>query len=118
MPSAGLAEGIFQNIGLEPVQWQTGRRPVSGFRKLWAAVLEAAIQDLRGCGSGGLSQRKRVRVAVEASEWFRDPYCGPGSFRWVCAHLGLDAGQIRAALPAVPSWVYETLGNSRHKGDT
>jgi len=68
-----------------------------GARRLLAAVLDRALKDAFGPGENRgaactIAERER------AIEWFNDDGRGPGTFRWVCALLELDAGAVRHSM--------------------
>jgi hypothetical protein len=55
-------------------------------RDLWAAVLGVAFEDL---GDTAMGDRTRL--------WFESDDYEPGSFLWICDHLGLDVSATRRA---------------------
>jgi hypothetical protein len=55
-------------------------------RQLWTAVLGLAFDDLRN-----KNMHNRARL------WFTSNNSGPGSFRWICENLELNARAIRRA---------------------
>jgi hypothetical protein len=55
--------------------------------ELWRAVIDQAIDDLSDPDLG-----------EAAVEWFTSVSEQPGTFRWVCEHLDLDASAVRSAL--------------------
>lgn len=61
-------------------------------RALWAAVLEAAVQDIRR----DLYRKDRERDADRA--WFGSETVRPGAFVWICELMNLDPDAIRATL--------------------
>jgi hypothetical protein len=68
-----------------------------GARRLLAAMLERAVKDALGPtedGGGACSQAERDRALV----WFAADESGPGTFRWLCSLLDLDAASVRGAI--------------------
>jgi hypothetical protein len=55
--------------------------------ELWRAVIDQAIDDLSDPDLG-----------EAAVEWFTSVSEQPGTFRWVCEHLGLNASAVWSAL--------------------
>jgi hypothetical protein len=55
--------------------------------ELWRAVIDQAIADLSDPDLG-----------EAAVEWFTSVSEEPGTFRWICEHLDLDASAVRSAL--------------------
>ena len=61
-------------------------------RDLWAAVLDLAFEDLADTATGDGTRL-----------WFESDNYEPGSFLWICDHLGLDVSATRrAALESCP----------------
>lgn len=93
------ADGPLSPVCLRPSQFRDlwGRPWPSGERKLAAAVIECALQDLRSHrhAPSGPRQRSYVRayqwVATDDRQW-------PFSFVNVCDLLQLDAAALRAQL--------------------
>jgi hypothetical protein len=54
---------------------------------LWVAVIDQAVEDL-----------SHPNLCQAAVQWFYSTARGPGSFRWACDHLDLNASAVRAAL--------------------
>lgn len=69
-------------------------------RKLWAAVLETAVNDARG---EGFSVGRRSMDRADALAWFRSDARAVASFLWILSTLGLLglAGQIRRRVGAM-----------------
>jgi hypothetical protein len=72
-------------------------------RRLLIAVLEAALYDIKnGEGSKvGPARARHARLAwtwIESNEMFPNEKVPVVSFCFVCEHLGLEPGAIRAAL--------------------
>jgi len=68
-----------------------------GARRLLAAMLERAVKDALGPteeGGGACSPAERDRALA----WFAADERGPGTFRWLCALLDLDAPSVRGAV--------------------
>jgi hypothetical protein len=68
-----------------------------GARRLLAAMLERAVKDALGPtedGGGACSQAERDRALA----WFAADESSPGTFRWLCALLDLDAASVRGAI--------------------
>jgi hypothetical protein len=63
-------------------------------RRLWLAVLELAIMDLRN-----RKERPALRYLTEL--WFTSNNHKPGSFLWVCDSLNLDPSWLRRRLFAI-----------------
>src|SRR6266581_1502516 len=64
-------------------------------RRLWLAVLVQAINDL-----AHTDERQRLRRHFTRF-WFTSHNYDPGSFRWICDHLDLDASWLRRRLFAI-----------------
>ena len=66
-----------------------------GYKKLWAAVLEQAVEDAR---------KHTGSVAMEqAHMWFRSDNVEVGSFLWICSFLDLESDSIKIhSLSAAP----------------
>lgn len=67
-----------------------------GYRALFASVVLLAISDAlekSRCIAGEKSSYKR-----SALNWVNSPVMAPGSFRWYCAYLDLDADAVREAV--------------------
>ena len=64
-------------------------------QQLWSAVLHRSLQDL--------DPRKLyaspANTGALAAQWFQSDDEQPGSFLWICLHLGLDPATIRSRLP-------------------
>ena len=56
-----------------------------GSKRLWAAVLEQAIEDVR----------REHGHADRARAWFQSEREGVGSFLWICRMLDIDPGSTR-----------------------
>jgi len=70
------------------------RDPLSAEKQLWEAVIEDAINCVRGEGKG-FSSANHQRLQMEKDKiWFLSSSDSPGSFRWVCAVLEVDPGAI------------------------
>ena len=54
---------------------------------LWRAVIDQAIGDLA-----------QTKLRAAALDWFASAARGPGSFRWACDHLDLNASAVWRAL--------------------
>ena len=68
-----------------------------GSRRLLAAILERALKDARDPTlEGGATCRPAEREGVIA--WFGAAEAGPGTFRWLCTLLELDADNVLVAL--------------------
>lgn len=55
-----------------------------GYEALWLSVLNQARLDAR---------EWHPPRRLDAVRWFHDPTIEPGSFRWICRHVGLDPTQ-------------------------
>lgn len=77
--------------------------PISeNLRILWCAVIEQAVDDLRGCNDEAdkdSGHQKRLRKNA-ARRWFNSESTYPNSFLSVCELLQLDPSQIRKKLLA------------------
>ena len=91
---------IFAEDGLLPAQFRAAARHARPEHALWRAVLEQAVEDLRGGAHLNREKsRKRAQMMAEARAWITDQsWTGVGSFPWVCEVLGLEAASVRAAL--------------------
>ena len=54
-------------------------------RRLWVAVLEQAIEDIR----------RDLAYADSSRAWFQSEREGVGSFLWICRMLDIDPGSTR-----------------------
>jgi len=98
-PAAPLEE-MSEAARLLPAQFFPSA-PESPVKGLMRAVLERAIEDLRGGLTSRRGSQARRRVQHEAEAWFLsadDRYLY--SFINICQALNLDAGAIRRALLA------------------
>lgn len=69
----------------------------SGELRLLAAVLTAAVKELRETANGGAHPARGTHLSVRG--WFeRDHPSGLLTFTEVCGYLGLDAGSVRDQL--------------------
>ena len=91
---------IFAEDGLLPAQFRAAAGHARPEHGLWQAVLEQAVEDLRGGPHLNREKsRKRAQMIAEARAWMTDrSWTGVSSFPWVCEVLGLDAASVRAAL--------------------
>jgi hypothetical protein len=73
------------------------RGPAMGARRLLAAVLERAVDDAIGPRKPGAA---RCTPAEQRAvlDWFAAESMAPGTFRWICALLEIDAGSVRGAI--------------------
>ena len=60
------------------------------FCKLWAAVLDLAIDDALGIGMRDQSLRHKRRIMESSREWIMSDNIEPGSFLWICEVLEQD----------------------------
>jgi len=70
-------------------------------RRLWAAVLEAAVDDARGVSTRRVTSKTWGRDwqgHTPALAWFAAPSAQVGAFAWICAALDLEADAVRRAL--------------------
>ncbi len=70
----------------------------TGHQRLWAAVLDNALLGLAGRGAflNGKSTHEGKRgLYDEALTWLTSTLTQPGSFIFICDHLGLDADLVR-----------------------
>ena len=70
-----------------------GRSPTT-CEQLWAAVMNRARMDC-----AGKAATSSDREAARAAQWFGSESEEPGSFLWVCSHLGMCPKMIRSRLP-------------------
>ena len=91
---------LFADDGLLPAQFRAAAGQARAEHALWRAVLEQALEDLRGGAHLNREKsRKRAQMMAEARAWITDrSWTGVGSFPWVCEVLGLEAAPVRAAL--------------------
>ena len=69
-------------------------------KALWTAVLVQAIDDLAGVKTGcHLFALPRLRHFARL--WFTSDSHEPGSFRWICDQLELDASRLRRPVFAI-----------------
>ena len=83
-----------------PCQIMPPKEP-TGHQRLWAAVLGNALLGLeqRGAFNSGKNTHERKRTLHdEALAWLESTLTAPGSFIFICEHLGLDAGCVRERL--------------------
>ena len=90
--------------GFEPA-----KREAFAEHDLWGSVMFQAMKDLltpdpiiptmeRGTTA---KQRREIKAGLadalekEALDWFLSDRFAPGSFDWICAHIGADAERIR-----------------------
>jgi hypothetical protein len=79
----------------------SSHQDLSSIKRLMLAVLQDALECLKGCATGGSNARKS---AQEASDWFADMNEREVfSFNSVCYVLGLDAAAVRKALIEWPT---------------
>ena len=73
------------------------RGPAMGARRLLAAVLERAVDDAIGPRKpGGARCTPAEQRAV--LDWFAAESMAPGTFKWLCALLEIDAGSVRGVV--------------------
>ena len=65
----------------------------NGYKKLWFAVLEQAINDAEGHVEGPKDYRKLITERARA--WFFRKNQGIGSFLWLCLMLDLNPESVR-----------------------
>ena len=63
------------------------------YQRLWAAVLEQAIKDVRSDLRAHKSKVKSI-FSEGAWSWFRSESQEIGSFHWICMMLGLEPNFI------------------------
>lgn len=69
--------------------------PLYREKKLWAAVMEEAVDCTHGKIAGAQSSGLRKLEMIIAQEWFQSGRKDMGSFLWICHLLKLDAEIIR-----------------------
>lgn len=69
-------------------------------RELWCAVLQQAIDDLRGRQdeTDKYSSHQRSVRQANARAWFMSENTEPKSFFWICSIIGTDPARIRTKL--------------------
>lgn len=60
----------------------------SAEHKLWCAVVDEAYSCALGSVVGCKSKKKREEM-INAQLWFLSTVEGPGTFLWVCKHIGI-----------------------------
>lgn len=70
----------------------------SGVTELWLAVLDDALRLASGAPACGDHRPVTPIQRQKALWWIRSRRGYPGSFEWVCAHLGLNPGAVRVRL--------------------
>ena len=66
------------------------------YKKLWCAVMVRALADYAKVVHIHKDVRHPEVIASEPHEWLlRSEEITPGSFHWICAHLGWNAETIR-----------------------
>lgn len=65
-----------------------------GYRALFAGVLLVAINDALGLSRCAGDNKKTLKR--RALNWINSPDVGPGSCRWYCDWLDIDASALRA----------------------
>lgn len=87
------------NDGILPSQLDA-QTPQNPERRLWAAVLDGVKTDLK---LRGTVTTKRYKASLDATrDWLADDLEAPGSFRWICAMLGLDPDYTARSLRGAP----------------
>jgi hypothetical protein len=80
--------------GLVPLQRDASRPPATPERRLMAAVLAQALDDVRRGAGGDSAAARRLRESTRI--WFTSPgHAWPYSFERICAVLDLDVDAIR-----------------------
>ena len=92
-PSRGLKEAPGLSL---PCQILPPKDP-TGPQRLWAAVLDNAVMGLEKRGAFN-SWKSKHRLRDEALVWLQTNLTEPGSFIFICEHLGLDSDFLRERL--------------------
>lgn len=66
-------------------------------RRLWVAVLQLAIDDVRGTGAG-CTKSDRARHTSQARSWIYSGTCNVVGFNWICVTLDIDPDRARALI--------------------
>jgi hypothetical protein len=69
--------------------------PLHREKKLWAVVMEEAVDCMHGRVAGEHRSRRRELEMTMAREWFQSDRKNIGSFLWICHLLELEAEIIR-----------------------
>jgi len=83
--------------------------------KLWAAVLETALDDVYGLSAlrshTTAARERETKGRLPALAWFADEQNSVGTFHWICDVLDLDPNAVRRIAAAEdtrsPLWRYE-----------
>lgn len=70
---------------------------IEGVKKLWAAVMVQAVDDLHGRNQKVLSRQER-QWQGEAKGWVTDSRTNCGSFIWICRLFDVDPDRARKAV--------------------
>ncbi len=84
---------------IHPLQfWGNSKKrqndPLSPEKNLWSAVLEDAINCVRGKVSGATSRASKEEEIQYAKEWFLSDSTDTGSFLWICSLLNMPSQRI------------------------
>jgi len=63
------------------------------YKNLWSAVLDRAMQDIKGIIPGSEKYREK-KIIKEAEDWFGSDDRDIGSFLWVCEILDLQPDKV------------------------
>jgi hypothetical protein len=77
---------------------------LTGFRALFAAVVERAVRD---CIRDGLVTDLEHRQALN---WINNPATGVGSLEWFCGWINIDADCVRERVNKSPDVIRRNLG--------
>jgi hypothetical protein len=77
---------------------------LTGFRALFAAVVERAVRD---CLKDGLVTDLEHRQALN---WINNPATGVGSLDWFCGWINIDADCVRERVNKSPDVIRRNLG--------